>query len=238
MSDTGIGIPVDKQQIIFEAFQQADASTSRTRGGTGLGLTITRELARLLDGAITLESRAGRGSTFTVYLPMGDDEDEARSVGLDDPAFVERSLPDVVERTARFSATIESPAGVTLQTAPELVGKKVLIVDDDVRNLFAVASLLDRIGVEAIAASSAAEAIELLEKRPNLDLVLMDIMMPGVDGYEATRRIRRDSRFANLPVNALTAKAMSGDRERCLEAGCDDFVPKTVSAEQLIAAMK
>jgi signal transduction histidine kinase/HAMP domain-containing protein/ActR/RegA family two-component response regulator len=235
VTDTGIGIPEDKQQLIFEAFQQADASTSRTYGGTGLGLTITRELARLLGGEIAVKSRAGFGSTFTFYLPLPSEDLQER-----------RSSPfDLGHRTSGSSdgpaqaAPLAPRERVTAPTDAKevLTGKKVLLVDDDVRNLFAVMSLLERYGVSVVTAESAREGIDVLRQDPDVQVVLMDIMMPGMDGYEATRMIRSDERFAKLPIIALTAKAMPGDRDKCIEAGCTDFVPKPVVDDRLVASL-
>jgi signal transduction histidine kinase/ActR/RegA family two-component response regulator len=214
--DTGIGIPADKQQLIFEAFQQADASTSRNYGGTGLGLTISREIARLLGGEIHLRSAHGAGSTFTLFLPLVPAERPSDQITA--PA-----------ETPALPLGFPQPAGAN----NALNGSAVLVVDDDVRNLFAVTSLLEQRGAEVLAAGSCDEALALLQDHPDVSAVLMDIMMPEVDGYEATRRIHAQERFRNLPVIALTAKAMPGDRERCLEAGCVGFVPKPVEASAL-----
>jgi CheY-like chemotaxis protein len=213
VSDTGIGIPPEKHELIFEAFQQADASTSRTFGGTGLGLTISRELARLLGGEIHLRSAPGQGSTFTLYLPA------LRPV---------EAREDAVEPPPKLSAAPPAP-----ETVGALRGHRVLLVDDDVHNLFAVTSLLERYGVKVLAAKDAQECFDLLATEAAVDLVLMDVMMPEIDGLEATRLIRKRAEHASLPIVALTAKALPGDRERCLEAGCSDFATKPVSPEIL-----
>ncbi len=228
MSDTGIGIPEDKQQMIFEAFQQADTSTSRMYGGTGLGLTISRELAHILGGEIVVNSSLGNGSTFTLYLPVNaprlSDAALELTAGSTSPEFqLPAHIPDIQ---------------IPEQSFEELQGKIVLLVDDDARNLFAITSLLERCKMSVITASSAQEGLAALREHPDMDLVLMDIMLPGMDGYQATRQIRSQPGQEQLPIIALTAKTMPGDREKCLEAGCNAFVPKPVDTNRLLFTMK
>jgi signal transduction histidine kinase/HAMP domain-containing protein/ActR/RegA family two-component response regulator len=222
--DSGIGIPEDKQQLIFEAFQQADASTSRMYGGTGLGLTISRELAQLLGGEIAVKSTSGAGSTFTLYLPLTNPDLES--------SYREASEREVSNQPALPELTIPVDAMTALE------GRTVLLIDDDARNLFAVTSLLERGKMKVLPAMTAQEGIDVLHSNSPVDLVLMDIMLPGMDGFQLTQKIRSMDAYRKLPIIALTAKAMPGDREKCLEAGCSDFIPKPVNTEWLIAAMR
>ncbi|MES2605664.1 MAG: response regulator, partial [Pseudomonadota bacterium] len=127
----------------------------------------------------------------------------------------------------------------TLHESDEpLIGRKVLVVDDDVRNIFALNSILERRGMNVISASNGMDAINLVESTPDLALVLMDVMMPEMDGYETMRRIRSNQKFRMLPIIALTAKAMKGDREKCLQAGASDYVAKPVDTAQLLSLIR
>jgi CheY-like chemotaxis protein len=119
-----------------------------------------------------------------------------------------------------------------------LPGKKVLLVDDDVRNLFALTTALERYGLNVISAESGQEAIDILNEDKTIDIVLMDIMMPEMDGYETMKRIRKDARHKDLTIIAVTAKAMKGDRQRCIESGASDYMTKPVNVEQLSSLMR
>ncbi len=384
--DTGIGIAAENLSQIFDAFQQADGTTSRKYGGTGLGLSISREIATLLGGEIRATSTLGEGSTFTLYLALahvdGAQRDEpgareeepplvaphpapaaaqtpggrdggragrrllvvearpggllsmlaqsvaadlhdthgpvqvstasdARSAlsmlrqesvhcvvldlgmphdaaadflkGLDsDPAL--RALPVLAHHSRKLSRpqedllqvrsrnqplerlpsldelreritlhlSAEEPGSVLplVQPASEdgaqelgkvdsaLVGRKVLVVDDDVRNVFALTTILELHGMQVLYAEDGRKGIDVLMRNDDVDLVLMDIMMPEMDGYAATTAIRSMPRFAQLPIIAVTAKAMHGDREKTLSSGASDYVTKPVDAEELIVCMQ
>ena len=371
ISDTGIGIAPDKQKLIFEAFQQADAGTGRKYGGTGLGLAISRELAALLGGEIRLTSSLGGGSTFTLYLPLRfpgtatadprqttaspvtlpapreevipDDRERLQSsdpavlIVEDDPHYARilvglardkgfkiiaanrgnaalalarqypptaimldiflpdmtgfsllekmqaepglRDIPVVVftgknltqdeEKHLKVMAKsivlkdVQSPKRLLDETAlflhhvvarlPDqkqkilarrhnsnevLYGRKVLVVDDDARNIFALTTILENQEMEVLSANNGRQAIEIMHHQPELSVVLMDIMMPEMDGYDTLREIRKQPEFHSLPILALTAKAMKGDREKCLEAGASDYIAKPVNADQLISLLR
>ncbi|RKT09438.1 GAF sensor hybrid histidine kinase [Streptomyces sp. 1114.5] len=211
IEDTGIGIDLAHLDTIFGAFQQADGTTSRRYGGTGLGLSISRELARLLGGTITVSSTTGQGSRFTLYLPL----DGARPL----VPTVAPAVPAVM------------PA---VPVDPALAGRTVLIIDDDARNVFALAAALEERGLTVLHAADGRAGLDLLRTRPETDLVLMDVMMPGLDGHAAIAAIRADERFAHLPVVVVTAQAMPGDRDKSLAAGADDHVTKPVDVPLLL----
>ncbi len=124
------------------------------------------------------------------------------------------------------------------QSNEALRGRKVLVVDDDARNIFALSIVLENHDMEILSATNGRQAIDLIEQTPELSMVLMDIMMPEMDGYQTMREIRKDPRFRSLPILALTAKAMKGDREKCLEAGASDYIAKPVNTDQLLSLLR
>ncbi|TMJ17213.1 MAG: response regulator, partial [Alphaproteobacteria bacterium] len=376
VTDTGIGIPEDKQKLIFEAFQQADGTTSRKYGGTGLGLSISREIARLLGGELQVRSKPGEGSTFTLFVPLqavaptaalggtsaryentgatiasalptgfevtddrdvlGDDpfvlivEDDAafasilldlaREAGLkgvvstagagtlamarklqpnaitldlglsDIDGFVlldllkhdpqtrhvpihvisgadklssalgmgafgvtekpadQEALSDVFGKLAEHVRSApplvhlvpepgEAPAPI-VRPVPELAGAKILIVDDDIRNIYSLTSVLESYGVEVLHAERGKDGIVILEQTPGIDIGLIDIMMPEMDGYETMQQIRKRPALAEVPLIAVTAKAMKGDRQKCLDAGASDYIAKPVDIDLLLALLR
>jgi signal transduction histidine kinase/CheY-like chemotaxis protein/HAMP domain-containing protein len=385
VSDTGIGIPPEKQHSIFEAFAQGDGTTSRKYGGTGLGLSICRELTRLLGGEIRVDSHPGKGSTFTVYLPMSvaapanhadgastngsaagsrdggmqeapmtggwrigarsprpsgsqridapaksvliveDDEVQrqhivdlmkpvnanitAASTGEEALAILQdqrfdcivldlglpgltgwqvidhlqtnkdlHSIPLVVytakdltrkeelklgrsttsivvkevrsperlrEEVTAILDKVEVGAGTGQLGAQDhdkleisLAHKRVLVVDDDVRNIFAVTAMLERQQMKVFSVDSGKDALELLERNAEIDIALVDVMMPEMDGYETMIKMREIPTFKDRPIIALTAKAMKGDREKCIEAGASDYIAKPVKSSHLLMMLR
>jgi CheY-like chemotaxis protein len=151
---------------------------------------------------------------------------------LDETAlFLHRVVSDLPPEKQRMLQRLHS-------SDENLVGRKVLLVDDDVRNIFALSSALERRGMEVLTATTGREAVSLLESTPEIAIVLMDIMMPEMDGYETMQVIRAQPQFRRLPIIALTAKAMKGDREKCLEAGASDYLAKPVNTDQLLSALR
>ncbi|HET9254057.1 MAG TPA: HAMP domain-containing protein [Pseudonocardiaceae bacterium] len=226
--DSGIGILDDKLDMIFEAFQQADGTTSRKYGGTGLGLSISKELVRILGGVIRVSSQPGIGSVFTLLLPQ------------EPPPPIAPPPQGLMSPPAPLPAGGRSILAESASTGPaslRLQGVTVLIIDDDIRNVFALTSALEMHGLDVLYADNGADGIALLTQNPQVDIVLMDSMMPDLDGNETTRRIRDLPQGRDLPVVFLTAKAMPGDRESSLAAGASDYITKPVDKDKLLTVM-
>jgi signal transduction histidine kinase/CheY-like chemotaxis protein len=231
VSDTGVGIAKHKLGTVFDAFSQADGITSRRYGGTGLGLSISRDIARLLGGEIRATSRLGKGSTFTLYLPTG----RAPGAALDAGAAAADAVP--IPDGAAGGITVD--AGPAAGDGPDaLSGARILIVDDDARSVFALTGVFERHGAEVLYAENGRAGIESLERNEDISLVLMDVMMPELDGNATMQAIRRMPQFADLPIIALTAKAMKGDREKSIKAGASDYFPKPVETDHLLQLMR
>jgi CheY-like chemotaxis protein/signal transduction histidine kinase/CHASE3 domain sensor protein len=166
----------------------------------------------------------------------------AETIIIKDVRSPERLLDETALFLHRIQANLPAPKRLMLEelhsSDPILVGKKVLIIDDDVRNIFAITSLLERYEMQIMYAENGRDGIEVLQNNPDINLVLMDVMMPKMDGYETTSQIRQNNQFKNLPIIALTAKAMQGDREKCIEAGASDYITKPVDTEQLISLLR
>jgi signal transduction histidine kinase/CheY-like chemotaxis protein len=233
VSDTGIGIPLAKQRSIFHPFSQADASTTRQYGGTGLGLTISTRLIELMGGKIWVESQVGHGTQFhfTARLVPGT-ERTSRARGA---APQTASLLDVQVLVAH---EITHASAAVLQSAP-VAGERsaflnLLVAEDNLVNQLLMTRLLEKRGHRVTLAATGREALEAVEKE-RYDLVFMDMQMPEMDGLEATVTIREreKSQGIHVTVIALTAHAMKGDRERCLAAGMDDYLSKPIGAREL-----
>lgn len=218
VTDTGIGIPADKRELLFKPFSQADSSTSRQFGGTGLGLSIVQSLAKLMGGNVGVDSEPGRGSRFWFRIRA--------------------------ERVAATSNSRQAERGedraAGTKALPSLPGR-VLIVEDNPINRLVIDKLLKKVGITPLAAENGQAALELvIDRGEAVDVILMDLQMPVMDGYETTRRIRAweaATGRGHVHIIALTADAFPEDRERCLKTGMDDFLAKPIVVGDLIDAL-
>ena len=208
--DTGLGIAPNQLNDIFEDFTQADGSISRKYGGTGLGLAITRRLVQMHGGTIHVQSRVGEGSTFLVELPV-------------EAAEPERNTPPV----AIPAASVVAKTG----------GVRILVVEDNLVNQKVIASILTRHGFRVELAGNGREALAAMNRAP-ADVVLMDVQMPEIDGLTTARLMRENPQWQHIPIIALTAHAMQGDRERCLQAGMNDYLSKPVAPLAVVECVR
>ncbi len=248
VTDTGVGIPDRHRDKIFQEFYQVDQTLVRRQGGTGLGLAIARRLARLMGGDITVESVVSRGSRFSITLPRASGAHPlAEGPGPDAPGVspsaasaAPKARPPVAPEAPHpgAAATAASPPG-SPDAAPEVpaLPPTVLVVEDNEDNLFTLRQILARRRLEIVTATNGRQAIERCRLQPPPDLVIMDVQMPGMTGLQATGAIRALPGGADIPIVALTAQAMKGDRERILAAGCDDYLAKPVQPNELISVV-
>jgi len=216
--DSGIGISPEQQQRLFQPFSQADSSTSRRYGGTGLGLAISSHLVRLMGGEIGLDSALGSGSRFRFTARFGwNDQAPSRPAGQH------------ASREGRRD-------GSASDCHANLAGARILLVEDNPINQEIARHVLSRASLVLRTANNGQEALDWLE-RESFDLVLMDCQMPVMDGYAATRALRQNPRWRALPVIAMTANAMVGDRERVMEAGMNDHIAKPIKIEEMFATL-
>jgi len=228
VADTGIGMTPEQIGRLFEPFRQAEGSTTRRFGGTGLGLVISKRFAQLLGGDVRLVESGGDGSTFQIRI-------EATTVtgsGTRTEQDANQSL-----REARQAAT---SAAIQMMPADTCTTRRILLAEDGVDNQRLFLRMLNRIGAAVVLAANGREAVDLAVdarqvNRP-FDLILMDMQMPVMDGYRAASELRKLG--FNTPIIALTAHAMAGDRDKCLEAGCNDYVTKPISKPNLISIVQ
>jgi len=207
MTDTGIGVSDDSMPYLFESFSQADMSTTRNFGGTGLGLAITKQLCELMGGSITAQSKLGEGSVFKFIV----------NLGFPDPA-----VPREVEP-------------IDTQTVTSFTNLQVLLVEDNFINQQVMIAILNELDIKVEVANDGLEALAMLDDQQSttFDLILMDCQMPNLDGYEATRRIRAGNVFNKIPIVALTANTMNSEREKCLDAGMNEYLTKPIDTDAL-----
>ncbi len=215
VQDTGIGIPADKMDTIFNLFTQADSSSCREFGGSGLGLYICKRLIKLMAGEIWVNSQEGEGTTFAFRIPL--------------------TIADI--REAEKEQQQNEYISVDDMLNNSFIPIRILVVEDNELNQKLIIQMLMNFGFEVEYVNNGLECLHILQQR-NFDLILMDMQMPIMDGYEATRLIRANDSWKQIPVIAITANAMSGDRDKCLACGCSSYLAKPFKSAELIQEIK
>ena len=219
VTDSGIGIPEKFYDKIFYDFYQIDSSLTRNFGGTGLGLAISKSLVELMDGTITLTGNKNSGSIFSFVIPL-------------ELIYKENAIDDIEEKHI-----VEINDNITKKEILNFSEYKILVVEDNATNLMLFEALLYKKGYQVVSAVNGKEAIEKVES-DHFDIILMDIEMPIMDGIEATHTIRSKPEYCNIPIIALTAHALKGDKERFLNAGVDEYISKPINAKNFFAVLK
>jgi CheY-like chemotaxis protein len=252
VQDTGIGIHPDKQETIFRVFEQADSSTTRLYGGTGLGLAISAQIVQLMDGRLWVESLPGTGSTFhfTAQLRKGNPGELNSSAapaealcGL--PVFIvdDKPIKEMELEMAVRKALGNSQASVSMASSPAEPLRqrhlRILVTEDNPVNQKLAVRMLEKIGHSVVVAANGKLALETWQQE-HFDLIFMDVQMPEMDGFEATSEIRKREMAdgQHIPIIAMTAHAMLGDRERCLAAGMDYYISKPVNRDVLMKTIE
>jgi len=232
--DSGIGIEPHRLEAIFDAFQQADGSVTRRFGGTGLGLSIARDIAQLMGGDVEVSSQSGKGSTFSIVLPINEAETQSiQQSSQKSHSSAERTLD---HDNATQTPPTDHPMGEQAQASYPLFNDcHLLVAEDNTVNQMLVEAILESLGVDYVIVADGQEALDAMAVQ-RFDLVLMDCQMPVVDGLSATAIAR--ARGDTLPIIAVTANAMTGDRERCLEAGMDDYLTKPFKTEDIVRLLE
>jgi len=246
ISDTGMGIPEAQQQALFEPFRQADSSTTRKFGGTGLGLAISKRLVELMNGAIAFSSVEGKGSRFTIRLPLKifetarwlDAASFSERILMAQPEQQETSRTDVNKSDSETEASLDRDGIHSDTSVQELSGVRILLVEDVPVNQLIAKHLLEVHGATVEVANHGREALEMLTADHGYDLVLMDIQMPEMDGYEATREIRKTWAIDELPVIAMTANAMEPEVQACLDCGMNSHIAKPIDERDVLVKLR
>ena len=247
VADTGIGMSEEQITTAFSAFSQVDGSPTRKYGGTGLGLAITRSLVHLMGGEININSEPGRGTivTFTCKFMRGLDKTTSTNAAGEPAA----SATDIAFETAPETGLLKADAAggveaVNADDYADLKGFRVLLVEDNDLNVMIAEEFLHDVGIETTTAENGLEAIKYIDEafkagyRPPFDLVLMDLQMPTMDGYEAAKRLRYNPDYANMPIIAMTAHAMEEERQRCLACGMNEHLTKPIDVVELYATLR